>query len=173
MPLPNARKVPIMSRDNACESDDPPPMTSRDANAVDRDSDAIANGVAKAHAKARDAMASANDSKAIASEASRNASEALSVSKTIALKIGSSPDPSLGVPGHGLFGVVASLVSDVHGLGVKLDGLTASLAADRAAAALAAESRKTSVAKVVGWLAAPALSIAVASFLAYMAGFHR
>jgi hypothetical protein len=166
MPPPSTRRMPtIMTREDDRESDDPPPLTSRDATSGDRDSYAAG--------KARAAMASASEASKNASEASKNASEALTVSKSIALKIGSSPDPSLGVPGHGLFGVVASLVSDVHGLGVKLDGLAASLAADRAAAALAAESRKGSAAKVVGWIAGPTCALIVGALAAWFAGFHR
>ncbi|MFS8066591.1 MAG: hypothetical protein ACMG6S_09500 [Byssovorax sp.] len=144
------------------DSDEPPPPQSNQGNSVDLSLSRVDHAVGKARA----ALASA-------AEARETAAEALAVSKTIEAKLGCSPDPVLGVPGRGLFGVFATLSSDVHLVASKLDTVLVSLAADRAALELAAAARKGSAARVVGWVAGPAISIAVAAFLAWLGGFHR
>lgn len=144
------------------DSSDPPPPKSRDSNSVDLSLSRADHAVGKARA----ALASAAEANAVAAEA-------LAVSKTIEGKLGNSPDPVLGVPGRGLFGVFATLSGDVHLVGSKVDTLLASLAADRAALELAAAARKGSTSRVVGWVAGPAISISVAAFLAWLGGFHR
>jgi hypothetical protein len=148
----------INDDDSRRDSSEPPPSMARDSNPVDRVDHAVG--------KARAAMASARD-------ASELAAEALSVSKTIQARLGSSPDPVLGVPGVGLFGVVASLSGEVRLVGSKVDTLLASLAADRMALELAAAARKGSAARLAWTIAGPAISIAVAAFLAWLGGFHR
>ena len=169
-----------MIHDTAHDSDDPPPMTARDGNSVDRDSNAYAHAVGKA----RDAMASASEASKNAVQANQTAQEALAISKTISATLGCSPDPVIGVPGRGLLGAVATANANVHALAItvehKFDALTATLAADRAtlaadraAADKAAEGRRVSVARVIGWIAGPAFSIAVAALAGYLAGFHR
>ena len=158
-----ARKMPPkMSHDDGRDSSDPPPPGEKEANSVDLSLSRADHAVGKARA----ALASA-------AEASAVAAEALAVSRNIEAKLGSSPDPVLGVPGRGLFGVFATLSGDLHLVGAKVDTLLASLAADRAALELAATARKGSTARLVGWIASPAVAIAVAAIIAYLAGFHR
>jgi hypothetical protein len=147
-----------MHDDHARDSDDPPPPMGSNANAVDRVDHAVV--------KARAAMVSAT-------EAQQVAAEALATTKAIDAKLGNSPDPSMGVPGKGLFGVVSGIVVDLHNVGSKVDGLTAALESQRVAAELAATARKGSTARLVGWIASPAFAILVGAAIAYLAGFHR
>jgi hypothetical protein len=147
-----------MSDDHSRDSSDPPPPPGSNANSVDRVDHAVG--------KARAALVSAGEAQAVASEA-------LSISRAIESKIGNSPDPSLGVPGRGLFGVVSGIVSDVHSIGGKLDTLTATLDAQRVTAELAATARKGSTARLVGWIASPACAVIVGAVIAWLAGFHR
>jgi hypothetical protein len=147
-----------MHDDHARDSDDPPPPMGSSANAVDRVDHAVV--------KARAAMVSAT-------EAQQVAAEALATSKAIEAKLGNSPDPVLGVPGKGLFGVLATQGADLHLVGAKVDTILVSLAADRAAAELAATARKGSTARVVGWIVSPACALLVAAAIGWLAGFHR
>lgn len=152
----NARKMPPkMSHDDGRDSSDPPPPHPSDANSVDLSLSRSDHAVAKARA----AMASAED-------AGELAQQALDVSKAIELKIGNSPDPAMGVPGRGLFGVVSGLVGDVHLVGSKVDTLVANLDA-------AAATRRGSLGKIAGMILGPTFAIGVAALLGWLAGFHR
>lgn len=115
----------------------------------------------------------AGEAKATSDRALRIATEARDTGKRIELMMGGSPDPVLGVPGTGLFGGVAAIKADVHQLTTKLDGLVTALTAQQLAADKATLERRGSTARLIGWIAAPSIALAVAGIAAWLAGFHR
>jgi hypothetical protein len=170
---PNGRDTNTTDDRSRDSSDPPPPMPGTEGQV------ALARAE-RAVGKSREAMISADDATSIAGAATTIAGAAASDAAAaragvteIKAQIGNSPDPVLGVPGRGLFGVVATIVVDLHTLGSKFDALVTSLAADRAAADKANEARRGSTARVLGWFAAPTAGAIVGAVIAYLAGFHR
>jgi hypothetical protein len=137
------------SRDS---SDPPPPLPGTEA--------------AAALARAEHAVGKSREALISAADASDDVA-------TIALKLGNSADPVLGIPARGLLGVVGAIVADLHLVGSKLDTFLASYAADRAAHEKAAEGRRGSMIRLGGMIAAPSITLLVAAVAAWLAGFHR
>ena len=115
----------------------------------------------------------AGEAKATSDRALKIATEARDTGKRIETMMGTSPDAVLGAPGSGLFGGVAAIKADVYQLTGKLDTLVTALTAQQLAADKATVERRGSTARLIGWIAAPSIALAVAGFAAWLAGFHR
>ncbi len=145
----------VSADDDSDDGSRPPPEPSRPTSAADW------------------ATQKAGEAKAQSGRALTIATEARDTGKRIETMMGASPNPVLGVPGTGLFGVVATIKADVHALTNKLDSLVDALTAQKTAADKAAEGRRGTVGRVVGWIAGPFFAISVGAAIAYLAGFHR
>lgn len=148
-PLRPAGREASDEDDRSRDSSDPPPPYPGGELVAARDR------AEHAVKKARLALVSSDD-------AADDAAQAVAGVNEIKTLLGNSPDPVLRLPGSGLFGAMHTLVTKVDAIDTKLT-----------VQEQAAQARRGSLNKLLGWVAAPSIALLVAAVAAWLAGFHR